>query len=169
MKKFWEMIEKATNIAVIVSICLAALFFYKTYRSGQSQGPKIGSILPVPAGYDWQSNSQTLVLVLRKGCHFCEDSMPFYRRLYGLEKNGAMKANMVAIFPDSAQDAYGILNAQKLPIPSVSEFNLSSLSVSGTPTLILVDRDGKVEKAWVGELDSAGQAGVLSAVEPSSR
>lgn len=91
--------------------------------------------------------------------------MPFYRKLYDLEKDKDLKAEMVAAFPDSPQDAYEVLGTEKLPIPTVSLVNFSSLQVSGTPTLILVDEKGKVEKTWVGQLDSEGEQSVLETVE----
>jgi len=167
-KNIWKAVERATNVAVILGVLLFGVLIYRNYRASRPDGPRTGTTLPALTGYNWQQNPRTLVLALRKGCHFCENSMPFYRKLYGLEKTGGLNAGMVAVFPDSAQDAYAILNTQRLPIPSVSQFNLSRLSVSGTPTLILVDKNGKVEKAWVGELDSAGETGVLSAVQTPS-
>ncbi|MFZ3245213.1 MAG: redoxin family protein, partial [Candidatus Acidiferrales bacterium] len=125
--------------------------------------------LPMLPGYGWQSNPQSLVLAIRKGCHFCEASMPFYRKLYDLEKSNALKAKMIAVLPDSATDAFEVLSTQNLPMPFISGANLSSLSVSGTPTLILVDRNGKVEKTWVGQLNSAGEESVLAATKNASQ
>jgi hypothetical protein len=168
MKNIWKAVENTTNIAVIVGICLAAAFFYGTYKNNQTQAPRIGATLPGLAGYTWQSNSHSLVLALRKGCHFCEESMPFYRELYDVEKSDASKVKTVAVFPDTADEVHEILRAQNLPVPSVSQVDLSTLSVSGTPTLILVDRNGKVEKTWVGKLDAQGEESVLALVKKLS-
>lgn len=170
MKDIWKVVERATNVAVIVAICLVAVFFYNSYRSGQPDAPKIGATLPVLPSYSWQSNPQSLVLAIRKGCHFCEASMPFYRKLYDLEKSNALKVKMIAVLPDSATDALDLLSTQKLSMPFISGANLPTLlSVSGTPTLILVDRNGKVEKTWVGQLNSAGEESVLAATENASQ
>jgi hypothetical protein len=168
MRNIWKAVENATNIAVIVFVCLAAVFFYRTYEDNRPEVPQTGATLPALAGYSWQSTSQSLVLALRKGCHFCEESMPFYRKLYDLEKSNSLKVKMVAVFPDTTQDAYEVLSTQSLPIPCIPKFSLSSLSVSGTPTLILVDQTGRVEKAWIGKLDSQGEENVLAAIQKPS-
>lgn len=167
-RNIWKAVENATNVAVILAVCIAAVFLYRSYKNNQSEAPKVGATLPALPGYSWQSNAPSLVLALRKGCHFCEASMPFYRKLYELEKSKAFATEMVAVFPDSAQDTYDVLGTEKLPIPSVSQVNLSSLSVSGTPTLILVNSSGRVQKTWVGQLDSAGEESVLAAIKKAS-
>lgn len=165
MKDLWKIIERITNIAVILGVCLAGVFFYRGYRNNQPEAPRIGATLPSLVGYSWQSNPQSLVLAIRKGCHFCEASMPFYKKLYDLEKRDGLRAKMVAVLPDTAADTHEVLGAQDLPVPSISGFDLLRLSVSGTPTLILVDENGKVEKTWVGQLDSQGEQSVLKAIE----
>ena len=90
--------------------------------------------------------------------------MPFYRSLYDLERNNNLNAKMLAVFPDRAEEVNEILRTQNLPIPRMPQMNVSSLKVSGTPTLILVDQNGKVEKTWVGKLDSAGEQSVVAAL-----
>jgi hypothetical protein len=42
--------------------------------------------------------------------------------------------------------------------------SLDTIEVNSTPTLLLVDAQGKVEKAWVGKLDDADQKQVQSAL-----
>jgi redoxin len=163
MKNIWKVVENVTNIAVVVFVLLGGVFFYFTYKNNQPVGMlPIGASLPALTGYNWQSNSHSLVLVLRKDCHFCEESMPFYRKVYDLDKGDDLKVQMIAVFPDSAQEVNQVLHANNLPIPGISEFALSNLSVSGTPTLILVDRNGKIEKTWVGKLDSQGEKSVVA-------
>lgn len=164
MSKLSKTLETITNIAVIIVFFILAGFFLKTYISNRPQVPSVGEKLPEVTGYQWQSNPHSLLLVLRKGCHFCEESMPFYRSLYDLERNNNLNAKMLAVFPDRAEEVNEILRTQNLPIPRMPQMNVSSLKVSGTPTLILVDQNGKVEKTWVGKLDSAGEQSVVAAL-----
>ena len=153
-------VEKATNIAVIVVFIVFSILFlvkvYDTYRSH----PRIGERLPEFASYRW-STSESLVLVLQKGCHFCEESMPFYRTLYRMEKAGQLSANMVALFPNTHEESIEILRDQSLPIPVISPVPVTSVGVAGTPTLILVDRERTVKGVWIGELDSGGRAKII--------
>jgi len=165
MGKTSKALETASNIAVIImAIIFAIIYLPRSFENNQPQAPRVGETLPELKGYSWQSNPHTLVLVLRKGCHFCEESMPFYRALYDEEKDNGLTAKMIAVFPDLSEDVNRILLTQDLPIPGIPQIDPSSLQVSGTPTLILVDGSGKVERTWVGELDSAGEENVLKAV-----
>src|SRR5262245_53592825 len=52
------------------------------YRSGAQDRSTYqpGESISIP-GIDFRQADRTLVLVLRKSCHFCEASMPFYRVL----------------------------------------------------------------------------------------
>ncbi len=168
MSKLPKVLETVTNIAVIILFfILMGGFLYRTYKNNQPQSPGIGERLPELAGYNWQSNPHSLLLVLRKGCHFCEESMPFYRTLYDLEKNNRLGAKMVAVFPDRTKEVDDFLHAQNFSILGISQINVSSLKVSGTPTLILVDQNGRVEKTWVGKLDSAGEGSVIAVLRKS--
>lgn len=164
MSKLSKILETSTNIAVIVVFFIVAGFFFKMYIANRPQVPGVGEKLPEVAGYQWQSNPHSLLLVLRKGCHFCEESMPFYRNLYDLERANRLNAKMVAVFPDRREEVNEILRTQNLPISNVPQMNVASLKVSGTPTLILVDQNGKVEKTWVGKLDSVGEENVFAAL-----
>jgi hypothetical protein len=116
-------------------------------------------VLPALSGYSWQSSSRTIILVLRKGCHFCDDSMPFYRKLYQQTQTGHISAKMV--FPDSADDVGEVLRTQSLPIAAISRVSPATVKVVGTPTLILVDKNRRVEQAWVGQQNSAGENSIL--------
>lgn len=162
MNRLPKTLEKITNIAVIVAFVLfLGGFLLRTYKNYQSQGPRAGETLPELTGYDWKSRPQSLILVLQKQCRFCEESMPFYRTLYSLQKDARLSATMVAVFPDNASEVNELLTKESLPIPAIPGISAASLKASGTPTLILVDRNRRVIRTWVGELDSAGRNSVL--------
>jgi hypothetical protein len=38
-------------------------------------------------GIDWSQHRRTLLLVLNTGCHFCQDSVPFYQKLLALAQD----------------------------------------------------------------------------------
>jgi hypothetical protein len=42
---------------------------------------------------------------------------------------------------------------------------LDSLKVTGTPTLLLLDSNGRVARAWVGQLTPQGEEELIAAVE----
>jgi len=164
---FKEKLEVVTNIMVIAGVLLFGFVLYRSYTNQAKlvqESPAVGTVLPALPGYSWDGHSQILLLALRKGCHFCEDSMPFYRELLKAEKNGGSKAHLVSVLPDEEIDATRLLHDAQLDVPMVAPFQLQRLHVSGTPTLILVNGNGTVEKVWVGEQDAAGQQAILDAI-----
>ena len=113
-------------------------------------------------GIDWTAAEHTLVLSLDSECVFCTESTPFYRRVQEYD-TADVQVVVVAPFYDLGMNDY--LAAQSLrPDEVVMVTELSTLPESGTPTLLLVDRDGLVTHAWIGLLSSDREEEVLAAV-----
>jgi hypothetical protein len=66
----------------------------------------------------------------------------------------------VVSFPQA--DAEGFVHSSINPSLEVVSASLDDVHVEATPTLLLVDAHGKVEKSWVGQLDDSGQKQVQS-------
>ncbi len=120
--------------------------------------------LPVLRAYNWKAHDRTLVLALRNGCHYRDESMPFYRKLAKLEQSNQIDAHLVAVFPDGPAVVRQVVETQQLTIEVVPGIQLGQVKVQGTPTLMLVDEQGRVSKVWVGELPAAGEAEVIAAI-----
>lgn len=124
-----------------------------------------GVTLPPLPGYRWGDHQKTLVLAIRKGCHYCDSSLPFYKQLGGLEKNNTLHANLLAVMPDDRATGAADLRSGGVSVEALFNQPLSSIRVSGTPTLFLVDAKGKIEHSWVGQLTPQGEKDVIAAVE----
>jgi thioredoxin-related protein len=162
--------ELLVNITVIVLGAAVLFFLVKTYRATRNssaavQEPRAGDQLPAIPGIDWKANNRTLVLALKKGCHYCEDSMPFYRQLAQLSEQNALKANLVAVFPDSSADVDAIVKADHLSLRTVSSVPLYILKIPGTPTMILADSSGKIIQDWIGVLSDQQQQQLLALLQ----
>ena len=59
---------------------------------------------------------RTLVMVLSKGCHFCEDSAPFYQRLISQSQQAVSSSSVVAVFPDTADAVKEVVQSEGLRI-----------------------------------------------------
>jgi hypothetical protein len=71
----------------------------------------------------------------------------------------------------AAANASGPQVGASISLPGVDwnkslESPLMSVRASGTPTLIMLNRRGRIQKAWVGKLNAEGQAEVLSSLQP---
>ena len=165
-------IETAANAATIVIAVLISIVLVKTYvlpkpASQQSsvvfvpdvvRGKKIDGHL---MGVDWAKNHRTLVLAISTTCHFCKDSVPFYRKLGAAEKG----VKTVAVLPQSIIESQQYLSDAGVHVDEVKQVSLNALGVRATPTLLLVDDSGAVTDVWIGKLQPDLENQVLTAVE----
>jgi thioredoxin-related protein len=61
-------------------------------------------------------------------------------------------AAIIAVFLDTADAAKEVVQSEGMGAEAISGTPLDRLNVNGTPALLLVDRTGKVLKAWTGML-----------------
>ena len=162
-----EKLEVVTNIVLISLACVIGYHFLRARPTPENPSPasvKVGDRLPSLPAYDWKMHDRTLVLALRNGCHFCEESIPFYRKLAELEKSNQIDAHLIAVFPDDPAAVRPLVETERLAVEAFSGIELSQVKVEGTPTLILVDLQGRVSKIWIGKLAATGQADVVTAI-----
>jgi hypothetical protein len=114
-------------------------------------------------GINWAQNKQTLLLVLRDGCHFCSDSDEFYQRLAKAQSIDT-KTKLVAVLPGSTDDSHKYLASLGVPLRDVRQESLKTVGVSGTPTILMVNNKGIVTKSWVGRLPADKEMEVIQAV-----
>jgi len=168
---FVPKLEAATNIAVLIAAVLVAGYFAHVFLARADSprppgGPEPGTRLAAPAGHDWASHSRTFVLALRTDCSYCEESMPFYRRL--VDTVAAHPSyGLIAAFPNPQPEVEQSLARHRLQIPIVAGASLGSLGVSATPTVLLVNSDGTVLRVWLGRLAPEHEQELLEAIKPS--
>lgn len=160
-------LEVAANVAIIAVAALICFVLVKSYILGGSQPPPpqpqrqqkpaIGSKAAVP-DVDWGRNGRTLVLVLQKGCGYCNDSAPFYQRL-AREAGGV---RLVAALPNNVEEGRQYLSELAVPVEDVRQASPQALGAPGTPTLLLVDGSGVVTDSWVGRLPPDKENEVLA-------
>lgn len=160
-------VEVAANLVVILLAVVIGAVFLRDRFARLGPGPnevKVGDQLLGLQAYSWKAHERTLVLALRNGCHFCDESMPFYRRLAKLEQSNQIDAHLVAVFPDDPAAVRQVVETQQLAIEAVPGIELGQMKVQGTPTLLLVDEEGRVSKVWIGALPPEGEAEVVAAI-----
>lgn len=166
MMKWKSGLDVAANVAILcVCILIGVIGFKKfvfTYSHNAVEIPRKGSRIEL-GGVNWDRAERTLVLALSTKCHFCNDSADFYRRL----APAAAGVPVVAVFPQSTDEARAHWTGQNLPFGGVefAQAPTGRLPISGTPTLILVDRKGVVLRAWAGKQLASGEAEIIHAVQ----
>lgn len=168
-------LDTVANIAIIVVCAIAAVvlirnqFFPKPAQDNTpkiEKGEKYAQLKDViPAGA-----SRALVVAVQPGCHFCNDSMTFYKRLLDERNQKGSAVKFVAAVPNAEKpaDAQKIVSDESQKFAAVGaqpdrmvNLDFAAIRVPGTPTLVLVDNSGKVLNVWVGKLDGDGEKEVL--------
>jgi len=118
------------------------------------------------AGVRWSAHRRTLVMAVRPGCGWCTASAPFYRRMGTARDPEALF--LLAVTPGPVQETDTYLRSLAVKVDAIKQADFSRLGVSGTPTLILVDQQGRVESVWVGMLSPQRESELLAAVNRES-
>jgi hypothetical protein len=159
MRKVFELTADVMVIVVgIVVLAAVGRTYWK--QSAPTEPVARGTKLPVVSGVNLTDASQTLLLFLRTDCHFCETSLPFYGRLEATAKTRG-ETKLVALFPDGNSNHETFLRAAGLNMSYNRSIDFARYGVNGTPTLILVDRNGVVRKSWAGKLPAEREREVL--------
>ena len=123
-----------------------------------SEPLRVGTRLP---GSEWAKNDRTLLIALSEGCRYCSASGPFYQRLTR-EVSGKKNIGVVAVLPQAVNEGRHYLTSLGVSVADVRQVSLDDLGVIGTPTLILVNKEGVITNAWRGQLPSNKEDEVLN-------
>lgn len=161
--KIYQRVELVTNIAIIlVAILLGYFLIQKFFFQQKLQQPPVEIVKGTKVSLtdtDWSANRKTLILVLQKDCHFCSESMPFYKKLSEKAKEKGIK--LIAVLPNSREESQLYLKENGLEIQEIKQAQLNSINVRGTPTLILVNDKSEVLDSWIGKLPSQKEQEVI--------
>lgn len=168
-------LDTLANVAIIIVCAIAAFVlirkeFFPPPMPGAppqvakgEQYPQLKAVVPAGA-------SRALVVAVQPGCHFCNDSMAFYKTLIDQRNQKASNVKVIAAVPtnDKPEEAQKLASEESQKFASAGaqpdgmvNLDFSAVKVPGTPTLMLVDNNGKVLNVWVGKLDSGGEKEVL--------
>lgn len=162
---FKSTIETAANIAVVlVAIAalssLAIVIFVEPPAPNLRKGLAKGDSIQGKIKADFSTSEKTLLIALKTNCSFCKESLPFYQRLIQQASSGDRPSRIIALFPQTSEQAAKYLKENQLRVEAVSDVNFDSISIPGTPTLILLDKT-EVKDFWVGTLSKADEDRVL--------
>lgn len=169
MRNLARKLELAANVAIIVVAVLLGVVLVRTYLIRPAPAPAAttarvaaGTKLSLP-GVDWSGSRWTLLFALSSNCHFCTDSAEFYRRLTReVSLRGGTRT--IAVLPQSPEEGRAYLGRLGLQVDDVRQAALDSVNIASTPTLILVDAEGRVSDSWVGRLPTVKEDEVLATV-----
>lgn len=168
MKNVHQKIQTLSNVAIIIVALLFGLVLVNRYLLPSAPKPSVAESNSIKAGMklplsavDWSKSDKTLLIVLSTNCRYCTESTPFYQKLTQ-QKAGRNDVKLVAVMPQSVSEAQRYLGEHKVSVDEIKQANLDDVYVKGTPTLIVVDRDGSVVESWMGKLPPEKEAEVIN-------
>ena len=166
MSKVHQRVELLANVlTIVVALALGGVLiqrYFSPVSVVKEQGrihPTVGAKITALNDVNWAGQSKTLILALQTGCHFCNESAPFYKKI--IESVQSKSVKLVAVFPSSIEESRIHLIDLGLSKMEVRESPLKSLQVSGTPTLILTNDKGEITDYWVGKLTADKETEVI--------
>lgn len=163
-------LDTVANIAIIVTCAVALALMVNRYFFNKPAPPpgappqaEVGEQFDqlrqvVPAG-----SEKALVVALSPTCGFCNESMPFYKRLIDERNQKGSNVKFIAAVPAEeakAEEQKKFAEAGVQP-DSLVTMDFASIKVPGTPTILLVDNQGKVLNVWVGKQQASGEEEIL--------
>jgi len=146
-------LEQIANIAVIVAVVVflglvvrGDVGWHKAAQAPPpipSQQDLAGTTVRLP-GLQFPTNQSTLLLVVSANCHFCKESMPFYKQL---TEEARGRLNVIAVMPEPKPEAQKFLLDAGVETNQIVSATPDTLGVRGTPTVLLVEGSGKVKRA----------------------
>jgi hypothetical protein len=161
MKRY---IEWFVNIAIFVVCVLTVLTFLETHRRTPNHAAlaKVGDKVKLE-GVNWSDNKRTLLLLMNKGCRFCEMSVPFYQKLLQKAKQ-EHRIRILAALPQEAKVTREYLKSMGLQLDDVLKADFRVLGIVSTPCILLVDGNGVIKRQWLGYLKADAENEVMMAL-----
>ncbi len=161
----WNVLERVAHLALLVSCVVwtaRVIASYHMQPAAATPGSAYheGSRITNTAALALARSPMTVMLVTRSSCPYCTASMPFYRRLVAAAH--ARNARVLAVTFEPAAQNGQYLASHGVVVDGVVEALANKITVSQTPTVIVVRSDGTVTNSWTGLLSSGGEDAILS-------
>jgi hypothetical protein len=160
MSSAYKKVELAANVAIVVVALTLTTVVVKRYVWSSTPNSKQNNPLQIKVGdklavsnVDWRTSDSNLVLVLQKGCRYCNESAAFYQRLTkGLQ--GRSDVRILAVLPQGESESREYLSTLGVNVGNVVQAPPRSFGIGGTPAVMLVNEAGEIQGIWMGKLSS---------------
>jgi thioredoxin-related protein len=164
--------EKYSSVASVLAIVLVIVviagllvqgYVRRSWQQKQSQAAQQTALASIPR-INLSEHQKTLVLLLNVDCGFCSRSLPFYQRVMQTTAVNGNGTQIIALFPNAESEVSTYIARNKLTCRYLHGVDFSKFRVSGTPTILLADKDGKIVRSWEGQLPTDQEDEVLQAI-----
>lgn len=167
-------LERTTHISlIIVSLAgLAALVrheFFQTSSVPRRSGPElVGRRLAVPGMNLPKNPGLALVVAVNSDCHFCIESLPFYREVDRQRRIARTPVPLFFVSAEPVERLRAFVDGAELSPDGIISVDFRALGVSATPTLAVIDSAGIVKQAFYGKLSEQDARELLTVVNKAA-
>ncbi len=164
-------IEKVANLSIVLAAIVVLVAVVKRCDFSSNDRNTAGNELAVAElkvddrlpleNVDWAKARRTVVLALSTECQYCIASVPFYHRITD-ELDRREDYLVLAILPQNTNEAERFLSNNRILVDEIRRISLPSLGIAITPTIILVNKAGVIEKLLIGELRGKDQDEIVA-------
>ena len=158
--------DRVVNIAVLITctalLCRLGVDAFNIHKTSDLRGFKEGSIVVGTRNLRFSAASRTLIIATSSHCRYCQQSMPFFRRLTDKAQSSGVRVLAVALEDTSTNRSFLLQNG--LHVDDVAAVSEIKVDIRATPTLILVNSRGAVVASWVGAIAPDKEGAVESAL-----
>ena len=164
-------LEGAAYVSIIV-VCAVALYSLisprfdrpSRIRAEASESALVGKPVHL-GGIPWAESHTALVLAITSQCPYCLRSLPLYRRLDRLARDGKQGVSLFVVSPEPTETIQTFLSDEQIKPLKVLHSSLAALGVQATPTLLIIDQSGIVRRVFVGQLNEQREGQLMDALD----
>ena len=123
-------LDRVTNIAVLIAVVIFLLqvgrgqFIRRPVAAPTTAKNLIGKTIRLP-GLRLTAGHESLVLAISTTCHFCSDSLPFYKEL---SAKASGRLDVIAVLPQPQPEAERFLQAASVHTTQIVSARLDTLA-----------------------------------------
>lgn len=166
MKPFLNQVGGASNIALTaVAMMLTVFVGMNAHRRSQMvevAPDEASDIVQTISSEQFNKAAKTVVIVVRSTCQFCTSSMPFYAKLADAAKaSGMPSVQLIAVSYEDEPTIQSYFSHHGVAAPTVISSQASVIARAKTPMVLVVDNDGMVVEALLGQLTHSEESRIL--------
>ncbi len=113
-------------------------------------------------GVDFSKAELTLIFALQRDCRYCQQSLPFYRRLVASSRQHSASVQFAVASPPEDSEIRAYLASHGI-VPDVFVTLIASeVPVRSTPTLFLSNQEGTLVGVWLGVLSEVQERELMA-------
>ena len=150
VRRVLEFVTGAVAFVALVFLCsYVAINQFKLHSTAHvvTQGLEKGQQLPRLSAIDYKTTRATMLIALDTECQHCIKALTFYKEI---ARTAKPNLQILAVFPNGNGSVQEYAKRHELGFATQSSVDLSQLNILATPTLILLDNDGRIVDFWIG-------------------